>query len=236
MGPMRSVLLLLALGAGGQARAGVELGLGLDVAGDLGGGATSDERAVYGPALSVRAPIRLGLGEGLALRLTPRALGGAGQDTVLWTEAAGALQYASTDHEARVFAFELLAGPELRIGEARGARWQPLLGVGAGFTGVRMRHDFTGEAADALGDNQGSSQGLTASWVAPAAGAHAGLRWLFRSSFAFEVEAGYNVSFLKEAALEGTPESREATIAALGLDALRLGVSATFSLGGGTDR
>lgn len=217
-----------------RAHAGAEIGLGLDLAKDLPDAGFSEARAGFGFGPSVRVPLRVGLVDGLDLRVTPRFLRASGWDTVTWTEGEGALTYASTTHTARLSALELTAGPELFLGAGRGAALQPFLGAEAGFARVAVRHLFSGAAAESLTEGRADRE-LTSAWLAPAAGVHAGLRWSASASFALEVEAGYNVSFLNEVALEGAGVA-DATVAALGLNGVRMGAGATFSFGDRTPR
>lgn len=226
--------LALLLGEG-QALATAELGVGVDVSADLQDRALPQDYASFGPAPSLRLPVRLSRSDGVGLRATARLTRAVGTDTVVWQEAEGTLTYVSNDHVVDLLAGELTLGPELRLGASRGAKLQPYFGAEAGATWAHLSHHFTGAAADSLtgGDE---SKVLTASQLRPAAGAHGGIRWSPGSRVALELEAGYNVSFLNEVALEGTAGAREATVAALGLNTVRLGAGATFSLGAGKPR
>jgi len=226
--------LALLLGEG-QAWATAELGVGVDVSADLTDRALPQDYAGFGPAPSLRLPVRLARADGVALRATARLTRATGWDTVVWQEAGGTLTYVSTDHQVDLLAGELTLGPELRIGASRGAKLQPYLGAEAGAQWSHLAHQFSGAAADSLtGGDEGKV--LTSSQLRPAAGGHAGIRWSPSARVALELEAGYNVSFLNEVALEGTAGVREATVAALGLNAVRLGAGATFSLGDGKPR
>ena len=226
---------LALLVCGGQARAAVELGVGADASLDLPDRALPQDYAAFGAAPSLRLPLRWSSASGVGLRATARLTRATGWDTVVWQEAGGTLTYVSTDHQADLLAGELTLGPELRVGASRGAKIQPYLGAEAGALWAHVAHHFSGAAADSLtgGDE---SKVLTSSQLRPTAGAHGGIRWSPTARFALELEAGYNVSFLNEVALKGTAGVREATVAELGLNAVRLGAGATFSLGDGKPR
>jgi hypothetical protein len=229
-----AVGLALLLGEG-RAWAVAELGVGVDVSADLSDRALPQDYAGFQPGPSLRLPLRLSRADGVGLRATARLTRATGWDTVVWQEAGGTLTYVSTDHEADLLSGELTLGPELRLGASRGAKFQPYLGAEAGALWAHMTHQFSGAAADSLtgGDE---SKVLTSSQLRPTAGAHTGIRWSPSGRVALELEAGYNVSFLNEVVLEGTAGVREATEAALGLNAVRLGAGATFSLGDGKSR
>ncbi len=232
---MVSVITLALLASAGTARAGIELGVGADIAQDLSDDALPEARAEFGPGLSLRLPVRVGLAEGGALRLSPRFLRASGTDTMTWPDPDSDLIVASTDHPTTLTGLELGLGPELRLGAARDAALQPYLGASIGLGYVGLRHTMSGAAAEAL-TGQDKETVLSASQVGLSSGAHLGLRYAPISSFALEVEAGYNVSFLSEVAVLGVTEVEEASVAAFGLNALRVGLGATFSFGDGTVR
>ena len=215
------------------ARAGSGFGVGVDVARDLPESAFPEARASFGNGPGLRVPIRVGLRDGVALRLTP-ALGiTSGTDTVVWSEYNGNIRYYSDDHAAALFTGSVMVGPELILGQASGVFLQPYGGAEVGYALIRERYTFDGAAEEALvspgGENPTLKQG------APMAGAHAGLRLAFTPGFALEVEAGYNVSFLNETALEQTPEQLEAVRAAFGLNMARVGAAVAFTFGAGKD-
>lgn len=251
----RSLLILPAVLFAPVARASVQVGVGLDVSRDLADGvfstkavgAESPERAAFGFGPGLRVPVRIGLGpqgqgalsQTVALRVAPQISLASGWDTVTWSEYEGAVTYYSQDHSTTRLNGALLLGPELFLGAAKGARFQPYAGADVGGVWVRNTYTFSGAAAeDLLGipadSVSGSSVRPVSTSLAPAAGAHVGLRWTPSGSFAMEVEAGYNVSFLKEAALDQTQD--KAVRSAYGLNAVRLGLAASFALGHGTDR
>lgn len=232
---MSSLMALVWLAGSGVVHAGVEAGIGADLSIDLADSALPEERAGFGPGLSARAPVRFGLAEGVALRVCPRLVRASGWDTVLWQDPNQDAEISSTGQDATLTGLELSLGPELRIGAARDAAVQPYLGASVGLMWVGIQHSFDGVGAEALTGDSGT-QLLRASQLVPGSGAYAGLRWAPSSSFAIELEAGYNVSFLSEVAVEGVTEVQEATVAAFGLNALRVGLGATFSFGDGTVR
>ena len=220
------------------AHAGVSLGVGLGVERDLADHeAFPEERASWGAAPSLRLPVRIGLFDregyagAVALRLTPHASMAQGYDTLVWEDYGGAVTYVSNDHDSSLLQAGLDLGPEVTLGPS-GARLRPTFGIDAGLAWFSNSHDLTGAAAESLG---GSASGVTlsASQLAPHAGAHVGLRFSVSSSFALEAEAGYNVSFLNEVALTDAPERLGAVRAAYGWNAVSAGLGASFSFGDG---
>lgn len=232
-------LLLLSLVAS-PARAGVSLGVSAGVQRDLTDKAFPEERSSWGAGPLARLPLRFGLGDrpgfagAASLRATPFFGMATGYDTLVWTDYGGSVTYVSRDHDSAVRQLGLELGPELAL-RGGDARLRPYFGVEGGVAWVSHTHDLQGDVAEALG---GSASGANpgTSQVAPRAGAHAGLRFHVSSSFALEAEAGYSVSFLKEAALTDTPERLGAVRAAYGWNAVSAGLCASFAFGNGTDR
>ncbi len=231
---MRTLLSLCALALAGRAQAGVELGLGVDGFKDLPD-PLPDDRAAFGLGISIRAPARWVLAEGVALRLNPRVVQAAGEDTVTWTEPETGVLVKSDGRAASLLGLELGLGPEVFLGAGRDALVQPYLGAGVSLGLARLTHTFSGEAAASLTGSDKTAV-LSASQVVAGSDVHLGVRVAPAERFAMELEAGYNVSFLNEVAVGGAAEASEATVAAFGLNALRLGLGATYSFGDGTVR
>lgn len=217
---------------GAPARAEVELGLGLDFATDGPASATSTD-ARTGPGGGLRVPLRLGLGEGAWLEVALHGHLGRGQDRVEWTQYDGAVRYYSDDHWTLVQRTALLVGPVVDLG--RSERLQGKLGARAGAAAVAFWHSFHGDAAVLLDptlgetDHDGAIDPYSLQ-AAPVADLSAGLRVGAAAPFAIELEAGYTVSFLSEAALEKARPELQAVRTATGLDAFRFGVGAIFPL------
>lgn len=232
--------LLLLFAALSPAHAGVSLGVGLGVERDLADNAFSEERASWGAGPSARLPLRIGLGDqgayggAATLRITPHYAQAGGYDTLVWEDYGGAVTYVSNDHDSVVRQAGLVVGPEVALGGSD-ARFRPYLGADAGVAFFSHGHTLTGAAAESLGGSASGASPSTAQLV-PQAGAHLGLRILVSSSFALEAEAGYNVSFLKEAELADTPSRLGAVRAAYGWNAVSAGLGASFAFGDGTDR
>ena len=237
-GALSGLLLLVAAPAHAGVSLGVfSLGVGAGVERDLADVAFPEERASWGLGPLVRLPTRVGLGDpsgAASLRLTPHFGLASGYDTLVWEDYGGSVTYVSRDHVSAVHHAGLDIGPEFAL-RGEGARLRPYFGVEGGLAWFSHTHDLDGAAAESLG---GSASGVTlkTSQIAPRAGAHGGLTFHVSSSFALEAEAGYSVSFLKEAGLADTPERLGAVRAAYGWNAVSAGLGASFAFGNGTDR
>lgn len=222
-----SLVLALVAGLSRPAVAGVGVGLGVDMVADLPDSVYRSTHADFGPGVGFHLPVRWQLRPEVALRATARGATGAGTDQLLWSEYDGQIRRVSDDHQARYLAAGLDLGPELSLSVL--GPLDLFAGAEAGLVWVQSRQTVEGDASLALAPDAGGAATLfTTAQLAPAAGLHGGLRWIATSSFAIEVEAGYNVSFLKEVALRDTDAALDAVRTAYGLNALRAGVAATF--------
>lgn len=226
------LLLLAGLAATVQA-AELSLGLGADLVVDPAGQVEplSDSRAGFGGAL--RAPLRIELGQEAALRVALASSLSRGHDRVEWQQYEGAVTFYSDDHWTLVNNTSLTVGPTVDIGRWEGPK--PYVGAGVGAALVTHHHSFSGDAAVLLDPEQGDlSRGTHIDpytrQVAPLAELLAGVRIPTSGAFAIEVEAGYTVSFLAEAALKKARPELDATRVAHGLDAMRIGLAAAFPL------
>lgn len=191
----------------------------------------SDSAAGLGGGL--RLPLRIGLGEGAWLRASLHAGLARGRDRVEWSQYDGAVRYYSDDHWTLVQSTALLAGPQVDLGRGDGAR--PYLGAQVGGALVTGFHSFHGDAAvlldPAQGDvTSGSHIDPYTRQLAPMVDLFGGLRLMPSSPVAMELEAGYSLSFLDQVALQKSRPELGAIRTAYGLDAVRVGLAAAFSL------
>lgn len=228
---MTGLLPLLLLGAAPAAAA--ELGLALDVVTDPADVVEPTSGTTLGSGAGLRVPLRLVLGEGAWLEAVLHSRLSLGQDRVEWTQYEGSVTYYSDDHFTLVNSSALLLGPVVALG--RGPAVQGTLGARAGAGLFTFWHSFHGDAAVLLDPAQGdvTSTSHVDPWtqqLAPVADLSAGLRLGAVAPFAIELEAGYTVSFISEATLKKARPELQAVRTAAGLNGLRFGVGAVFSL------
>lgn len=213
--------------------ADLRLGIGADFVADPAGQIEDLSGSKTGLGAALRAPFQLGLGHGAALRLTLASSLSRGQDRVEWQQYDGAVTFYSDDHWTLVNNTSLTLGPTVDLGGWEGP--MPYLGAGVGFGLVTHHHSFSGDSAVLLDPDQGDLSSGThidpyTRQLAPQAELLGGVRIPASSGFAIEVEAGYTVSFLAEAALTKARPELDATRVAHGLDAMRIGLAAAFPL------
>ncbi len=225
--------LLLGALASGPARAEVTLGIAADFTADPSDVVepTSDTRLGAGGGL--RIPLRFGLGEGAWLEASLRSGLSRGQDRVEWTQYDGTVRYYSDDHWTLVNSTALLLGPVVDVG--RNDALRPFIGARVGAALVTCWHSFHDDAAILLDPDQGDVTSGShidpyTQQLAPLADLSVGLRMPSLAPFAIELEAGYTVSFLSEAPLKKARPELGAVRSAAGLNALRIGVGAAFTL------
>jgi hypothetical protein len=226
--------LLAAWALGGPARAAeLALAVGADATLDPADAVEPLSDSAAGVGGSLRVPLRIGLGEGAWLRASLHAGLSRGRDRIEWSQYDGAVRYYSDDHWTLVQSTALLVGPQVDIGRGRGAR--PYLGAQVGGALVTGFHSFHGDAAvlldPAQGDvTSGSHIDPYTRQLAPMADLFGGVRLMPSSPVAIEVEAGYSLSFLDQVALQKSRPELGAIRTAYGLDAVRVGLAAAFSL------
>ncbi|NOY26198.1 MAG: hypothetical protein GXP62_10035 [Oligoflexia bacterium] len=225
--------LSLLLAAHPALAADLALGLGADFVSDPSDRVEplSDSRAGLGGQL--RVPFRVGLGHGAWLRASLHSSLSRGQDRVEWTQSGGTATFYSDDHLTLVNSTALMVGPQVDIGHSDTVR--PYLGGQLGAALVTDWHSFHGDAAVLLDPSQGDvTSGAYLDpftrQLAPMVDVFAGARFLPSSPVAIEVEAGYTLSFLDQAALKKSRPELDAVRMAYGLNAIRVGLAAVFSL------
>jgi len=213
------------------AQASSEWGLGVQAGLDLPDGVFDDERASFDVGGGLQSHLRVGLGDGVWLRSALSAHMARGQDRVEWQEDGQT--WFSDEHRAFVGAFDMTFGPELGGELPQRLGWRA--GADFGLSRVYTWHSF-GQSAVVLLDpeqnNLYNSRNLdpyTGQWGA-VAGLHSAGRYSLKSGVAIEVEAGYRVTFVKEAPLLKTPEELDAVRVAFGLNLLQIGVGMVFPL------
>jgi len=228
-----ALLALAACALPARAAAPVRLGFGLDLVSDPADVVDGLSQSRAGTGTGLRVPLRVGLGGAASLRATLQSSLTRGQDRVEWSEQDGAVRYYSDEHWTLVNDSALLLGPELELGQSSKLRPYLAAQVGAGL--VTNWHSFHDASAVLLDPNQGDpSQGSYIDpWtrqLAPMTDLCAGLRLAPTRPVAIEVEAGYTISFLDEVALHKARPELGAIRTAYGLNAIRLGLAATFTL------
>lgn len=218
---------LLGLGFAAQAMAGPAVGVAFDA--NLNRADESLDHAELRNGLGLRVPVRVPLSPSAALRVTTGARIAPGSDRVVWSQDDTRV-YADVADAAFV-AGELKLGPELMPGAGA---LRPYFGADVGVILAWNFHALEGAAAGDLLDSGASGDPFTRQ-LAPAAGLHGGMRWKATETFAMEVEAGYNFSFLQEVELRNAPADLDAMRAAYGWTTIRVGLGATFLLGNGTN-
>lgn len=226
-------LALLMLQAGPAQAADLALAVGADLLADPSDAVDglSDSKAGMGGGL--RVPVRIGLGQGAWLRASLHTTLSRGQDRVEWSQYDGAVRYYSDDHWTLVNSTALLVGPQADLGRSDAVR--PYLGAQVGGALVTNWHSFSGDSAVLLDPDQGDVTSGShidpfTRQLAPMVDLFAGARLMPSSPVAIEVEAGYSVSFLDQVALQKSRPELGAIRTAYGLNAVRVGVAAAFSL------
>jgi len=230
---VRTGALAFSLLCAAPAWAGVELGIGLGLAQDLpdAGLHVPPTRLSTGPIL--RLPARWRFNDGFALRLTPGFGMAWGQDRVEWRAYGGTVPVYSDDHGMTLTTASTLVGPELSPWHQESL--SPYVGTSAGFLWARHWHRFDGKAQQLLGlGDGGSGTHPYTDQVAPTVEIHGGVRWMGSEALAIEVEAGYNVAFMREARLVQAPAVLDAVRTAYGLNPISIGLHLVYVLGKGS--
>lgn len=218
----------------GPASAGWEAGVGLDLSSGLVDDASALPSSDMGMGVMLRAPTRLRLGEKLAIRGDVGLGLTNGHDRVEWLAYDGLVPVYSEDHATRLTTVGLLLGPELS--PLSDASASPYFGTAVGMIWARHGHRFEGREAKLLGlETDGSGIHPYTTQIAPAFDLHGGARFRLPGRLAMEVEAGYNVAFMREARLSQAPAALEAVRTAYGLNQLRIGLNLVIPLARGSE-
>jgi hypothetical protein len=215
----------------GAAQAATELGFGLQTGVDLSDAVFDDERAEFGLGGGFRIPWRRALADGVWVRTTLAGHLASGTDRVEWKDQ-GKLWF-SDDHRAFVTALDLMVGPELGGQISDDVAWRA--GADVGVSRLNTWHSFGADAVVLLDPEQNNlynSRNIdpyTGQWGA-VAGIHSAGLFSVKPGVAIELEAGYRVSFVKEAPLRKTPEELDAIRVAFGLNLVQIGVGMVFAL------
>jgi hypothetical protein len=210
-----------------------EVGLGIDIAADLGDAGLDQGNAQMGLGPTIRSPMRWSPHPKVAVRsdLFFSMLGG--QDRVEWSQYNGAVSYHSEDHWTLMTQLGAEIGPEISPWEDENI--SPYAGAHVGMAWVRHWHSFDGGSAVLLDPkendlNSGSNIDPFSDQWSPMAGIQAGVRFADVLPFAFEAELGYNVAFLRAAPLKKARPTLNAVRTAYGFNPIRIGVNAVFPL------
>jgi hypothetical protein len=231
---IRLICLMLLLGLGGSARAGWEAGIGLDLSRDLSDAGSTLADATMGTGGVLRAPVRRRLGPQIALRADIGLGLARGQDRVEWLAYEGLVPMVSTDHGTTATTLSTGLGPELSPFPE--AVVSPYLGTQVGVLWAAHWHRFDPRSAELMGlaDPEGGRHPYTTQF-APMVELHGGGRMELSGGLAIELEAGYNVAFLRQARLSQAPAALEAVRTAYGLNQLRLGLNLVIPLHTGSE-
>jgi hypothetical protein len=187
-----------------------------------------------GMGVALRAPTRLRLGEKLAIRGDLGLGVSKGHDRVEWLAHEGLVPVYSEDHATTRTTVGLSIGPELS--PLPGAPTSPYFGTAVGMVWARHGHRFERREAALLGLEPGGD-GIHpyTTQFAPFVDLHGGVRFSLPGRLAMEVEAGYNVAFMREARLSQAPAALEAVRTAYGLNQLRIGLNLVIPLATGAE-
>ena len=224
-----AVATALVLGLAGPAKAGVEVGIGLDATMDLPDSGIDVPESHMGPGIALRLPTRVRLRDRVAIRVEPSMGLSWGQDRVEWLAYEEMVPVYSDSHSTILSTVGLLAGPE--ISPWPDASTAPYMGASFGFLLARHWHHFDGQEERLLGlAGGGGGVHPYTDQLAPVVDVHGGLRLEIGERLAMEVEAGYNVAFMREARLAQAPTALEAVRTAYGLNQLRMGINLVIPL------
>lgn len=228
------IALLAALFAPAPALAAdVALSLGADFVADPSDRVDDLSASKAGVGGGLRLPLRIGLGHGAWLRTSLHSSLSRGSDRVEWSQYDGTVRYYSDDHWTLVQSTALMVGPQVDLGRSDAAR--PYLGAQGGGALVTNFHSFEEGSLVLLDPDQGDVTSGNhidpyTRQLAPIVDLFGGVRLMASSPVAIEVEAGYTVSFLDQAALQKSRPELGAIRTAYGLNPIRVGVAAAFSL------
>ncbi len=211
----------------------IEVGVGLDMATDLGDAGLDQGEARMGLGPTIRAPVRWSPHPNVAVRTDVFFSMLGGQDRIEWSQYNGAVAYYSDDHWTLMTQLGALVGPE--ISPWNEEKIAPYAGAHVGVGWVRHWHSFDGGAAVLLDPNEndlnkGNNIDPYTDQMAPTVGLQTGVRFVDLLPFAFEAELGYNVAFLRSAPLKKARPALKATRTAYGFNPIRIGVNAVFPL------
>ena len=211
----------------------VELGVGIDLAKDLGDPGMEQGASRMGLGPTIRAPLRWAPHPKVAVRADTFFSMMGGQDRVEWYQYNGTVGYHSEDHWTLLTQLGTSIGPE--ISPWSDADVSPYAGANIGFSWVRHWHSFDGASAVLLDPaennvDQGGNIDPYTDQLAPMTGFQLGVRFMEVLPFAFEAELGYNVAFLRAAPLKKARPALNATRTAYGFNPLRIGFNAVFPL------
>ena len=188
-------------------------------------------RMNLGPTL--RAPVRLQLHPVVSVRSDAFISFQGGQDRIEWSQYNGVVDYQSDDHWTMLSQLGLSVGPEI-------SPWSPepisvYAGTNIGFAWARHWHSFQGPSAVLLDPevnnvDSGSNIDPYTDQTVPSVGLHTGVRFKEVLPFAFEVELGYKVAFMREAELKKARPALQAKRTAYGYNPIRVGINAVFPL------
>ena len=205
-----------------------EWGVGIGARGEPADaiGGDSDLRFSAGPVLSV--PVRWLIAPGVLWRADAVLALNPGQDRVEWYRLGGGIQVYSDDHWTLLSSASVSLGPELVLVDRARSRW--MWGVHGGVAGVHSWHSFESEAADLFDLDANDLDDPTnidpySFQAAPLVGTQVNLTLWSTSGLALGLEAGYNVSYLREVSLQKADPNVGAVRAAMGLNFFHLGMS-----------
>ena len=215
-------------------QAGVELGVGLDASMDLADAELGLPATNMGTGIGLRAPTRFRLADGVAIRADPTLGITWGQDRVEWLAYDGIVPVYSENHGTVLTTVGFMVGPELS--PWTGAAAAPYMGTSACIVWARHWHRFAGQEESLLGlSSEGEGIHPYTDQLATMVDLHGGVRIGLGQGLAIEVEAGYNVAFMREARLAQVPPALEAVRTAYGLNQLRIGLNLVIPLAIGSE-
>ena len=214
--------------------AGFETGVGLDINRDLYDSGTSLSPTSMGTGVLLRSPNRWWFRDRFALRADATLGASWGQDRVEWRAYQATVPVYSEDHGTTLTTAGVMLGPEISPWASESA--SPYFGAQLGMIWARHWHRFDEDDARLMG-LASATDGLHpyTTQTTPAVDLHGGVRFELPGRLAMEVEAGYNVAFMRQARLAQAPKALEAIRTAYGLNQMRLGVSLVIPLVTGTE-
>lgn len=209
------------------------IGAGIDLSSDLGDPSMRQGASKMNLGPTIRAPGRLALHPVVALRSDVFISFQGGQDRIEWSQYNGVVDYQSDDHWTMLSQMGLSVGPEISPWSSEAV--SPYAGTNVGVAWARHWHSFKGPSAvlldtEANDVESGSNIDPYTDQMAPSVGLHTGVRFKEVLPFAFEVELGYKVAFMREAELKKARPALQAKRTAYGYNPIRVGINAVFPL------
>ena len=211
----------------------IDLGAGVELAGDLADAKVKQGASKMNVGPTLRVPVRVSLHPVVSIRTDGFLSVQGGQDRIEWAQYNGVVEYQSDDHWTMLSQLGLNVGPEISPWSEKPI--SPYAGTNIGIAWARHWHSFKGPSAVLLDPDlndvdSGSNIDPYTDQTVPSVGLHTGVRFKDVLPFAFELELGYKVAFMREAELKKARPTLQAKRTAYGYNPVRVGINAVFPL------